>query len=300
MADPTPPPARDWSAVWAKVRTPLIVLLVALAGAVAERYGLDPRVVEVLVPVLVPAPAPPAELVADAVPIDYEGLPYDGGREHGAEALHHHEGEAEALRWPTDRVTYSIDYASARRVRPPLTDDAVRAAARTAWGWWSESITVDFVEVPHGSPAMVPVSFARIDGPGGVLAKAYLANGTLSPKPMVFDVDEYWTPGPPAAGRISLPTVWCHEGGHTLGAGHDAANAPAVMRPAYTAQFPREQPRDVDRMVAELGYARRPPRPADPGLPGGTAAVVAFPVSAKLSDLVDAVRKAGGTAEPPK
>ena len=91
---------------------------------------------------------------------------------------------------------------------------------------------------------------------------------------------------------MSLRTVWCHEIGHSLGLGHDAANAVAVMRPSYTASIPREQERDIMRMVG-LGYKRRekvPPAPTD---------LITFPISAKTDDVADALRKAGFTVSKP-
>lgn len=238
-----------------------------------------------------PIPPPPSlgDLplpLADAAvgPIDYEGMRYHGdhhGDDHGPEAI-----QAQPARWPVDRITYGIDYASARGLNPPLSDVAIQAAIRQAAGWWSEHLAIDLVEVPFGTGPHIPIRFERIDGPGGVLAEAYLANGTTAPKPLRFDSGERWTPGAPAANLVSLPTVGCHELGHSLGLGHDAQTAPAVMRPTYTASLPREQDRDISRMVA-LGYKRRekvPPAPVD---------VLTFPVQVKTNDVVEALKKAG-------
>lgn len=185
-----------------------------------------------------------------------------------------------------------MDYATGRTVSPPLSDDAVRGAFRQGFGWWSEQLAIEFVEVPYSAGPMIPIRFERIDGPGGVLAEAYLADGTAKPKPLRMDAAEYWTTGAPAAGKVSIPTVFCHEIGHSLGCGHDAQNALAVMRPTYTASIPREQERDISRMV-QLGYKRRekvPPAPTD---------VLTVPVQIRTDDVVNALQKAGYEVKKP-
>lgn len=289
--DPTPAPAppepRSLGRFWAAYRSVLIPALFAIAGAVAGYLGVPTKYIEVVKEVIRDGPLP---VSADPTgPIDYEGLRFHGvedEHEHGPHHLH-----AQEARWPTDRITYGIDYASARGTNPPLSDEAVRNEARIAFGWWSEHLRVEFVEVPFAE-AMIPNNFARIDGPGKVLARAYLADGTNRPKPLTLDASERWVAGPGAANQVSLRTVWCHEIGHSLGLDHDADNAPAVMRPTYTAAIPREQERDIARAV-RLGYARReklPPAPSD---------VLTFPAQAKADELADALRKAGFTVAKP-
>ena len=84
----------------------------------------------------------------------------------------------------------------------------------------------------------------------------------------------------------------CHELGHSLGLGHDDAGAPAVMRPTYTASLPREQERDIARMVG-LGYRRRekvPPPAVD---------LLSVPVQIKTADIIGELKKAGYTVTGP-
>ena len=247
-----------------------LVVIASVIGALSERY-LGTRIE-------IPVPAPMKEqMQADAVPIDYEGCGFHGDVEHLHDVL--------PARWPTDRITYGIDYSSASKLNPPLSEDAIRAAFRQGAGWWTDGADLEIVEVPY-SQALVPIRFERMDGPGGVLAEAYLADGTNRQKPMRFDSSERWTAGAPAANLVSLPTVFCHEFGHSLGLNHDAANAPAVMRPSYTSAIPREQPRDLERLFA-LGYRRRervPPAPSD---------VLQISGTFKTSDVVDALKKIG-------
>lgn len=271
---PSPPAPQPWwvaykSLIWWAAT----VLVTAVAGWIGG-WQMKPA----------DAPAP----LVSAEPLDYEGCRFNG-------CDHAHDGPqplVEAARWPVDRITYSVDYASARGLNPPLSDAAIQSALKQAAGWWNEHLQIELVEVPAGTGAHIPITFERIDGALGTLAEAYLANGNLQPKPLRFDSAERWTAGPPAANLVSLPTVACHELGHSLGLGHDAANAPAVMRPSYTASIPREQERDVARMVA-LGYKRREKVPAAP------SDVLSFPVQARTDEVVDALKKAGFTVTKP-
>lgn len=281
MNEPTGPTTPIRWAAWSAAHPRLARLI---------RYGLTVVVTTVAAYFGLPAVQPALQplLRGQEEPIDYEGAAFHGD---------HHEPVAVPARWPTDRITYSVDYNSARNLSPPLSGDAIRTAARLATAWWAESLALEFVEVDAGG--LIPIRFEAIDGPQGVLAEAFLANGTLSPKPMRVDSAERWTAGPPAPNLLSLPTVICHELGHSLGLGHDNTTAMAVMRPSYTSSIPREQPRDISRMV-QLGYARRIGPPPPPGS-GGTADLLTFPVSAKAGDLAEALKKAGyGVTPPPK
>jgi len=248
-----------------------VTLLIAAVTTVFNRYGIP----------LPPIEPPPAPLV-DLSPFDYENCPFHGAGDH------EHVGERQAARWPIERLTYSVDYASARGLNPPLSDEAVRGGVRLGFSWWSEHLHLEFVEVPHGTAGThIPIRFEPMDGPGGTLAEAYLADGTTRPKPMRLDSRERWTAGLPAPNTVSIPTVICHEGGHSLGSGHDAGNAPAIMRPTYSSSIPREQPRDIDRMVNELGYRRRekvPPPQSD---------IFEFKVTARKEDVFKALDAAG-------
>jgi hypothetical protein len=235
-----------------------------------------------------PLPPPPVDVLPVtqddlSVPISYENANYHGDIEHI---------EASGRRWPTNRLSYWIDYPSAAALRPALSNDAIAAAFRQAWLWWSESLEIEPVEVTDRSQALITITFRRMDGPNGVLAESQLANGTLSQKFQNYDSSERWTPGPPANGYLSLPTVACHELGHMLGLGHDDITAPAVMRPTYSASIPREQARDIDRMV-QLGYKRRAKSPLPP------TDLLQFPVQAKTDDVVEALKKVGFTVTKP-
>lgn len=236
-----------------------------------------------------PIPAPPVDVlpVLDDMsqPISYEGALFDGG--HDTQHI-----EASGKRWPTNRLTYHINYDSASQLRPALSNDAIAEAFRTGWRWWSESLEIEPVEVSDRSQALITIQFKRMDGPNGVLAESQLSNGTLSQKFQNYDSSERWVAGPPTAGYLSLSTVACHELGHMLGLGHDDPNAPAVMRPTYSASIPREQARDIDRMVG-LGYKKRTKAPTP------NTDILTFPVQAKTTDVIESLQKAGFTVTKP-
>lgn len=297
---PTPTPAPDsWQVRYAPLIRRVVLWAVGMVAAyILARLGVPPEVIQVPVEVpgpvrVIEAPAQPVPMREAGVPIDYEGLPIDGGAPHGAEEI-----EQSGKRWPVDRITWSFDYASARGLASPLSEDAIRTFMKQALGWWAEGIAVEWAEVAHGSKAHIPCRFDRIDGPGRTLAYAYLADGTERPKELVFDISERWTAGPPAPNMVSAPTVAAHEIGHAMGLGHDDQGAPALMAPVYTAKFPREVPRDIERMVA-LGYKRRAVDPTVPGV-GGTARLITFPVQAKEDDVVGALKKLGYKIEAAK
>lgn len=270
------------------LHTLALVLSILVAAAVARWSGR---------PVALPPPPLPHEHAAHpedaaAPAVSYEGLRYHG--EHAPGDPEH--VEANGRPWPVKRITYHLDLSGAQSLAPKLSDDSIRGAFRQAWNWWAEGLDIEPAEVADRDAALVRIRFARMDGPAGVLAESYLADGTLRPKQQTYDSSERWTAGPPAVNLLSLPTVACHEIGHVLGLGHDDATAPAVMRPVYTAAVPREQPRDYARAVA-LGYKARVKPPAPPP---AAADVLTVPASLKTADVVGALKAAGYTVEPPK
>ena len=297
---PTPAAEQPWQVRYAPlIRRAVLWVVGVVAAYILARLGVPPEVIQV--PVEVPGPvrvievepAQPVPMRDAGVPIDYEGLPIDGGAPHGAEGV-----EQSGRRWPVDRITWSFDYASARGLASPLSEDAIRAFMKQALGWWAEGLAVEWAEVAHGSKVHIQCRFDRIDGPGRTLAYAFLADGTERTKELVFDISERWTAGPPAPNMVSAPTVAAHEIGHAMGLGHDDQGAPALMAPIYTAKVPRELPRDLERMVA-LGYKRRVVDPTVPGV-GGTARLITFPVQAKEDDVVGALKKLGYKVEAAK
>jgi hypothetical protein len=237
----------------------------------------------------VPAiPPPHTSPDADTAPVTYEGCRYHADDD-DAEAV-----ESNGRPWPVKKITYHLDLSGAKTLNPRLSDDAIRGAFRQAWGWWSEGLDIEPVEVSAPAGALVRIRFAKMDGPLGTLAESNLADGTTRPKQQTYDSSEKWTAGGPAANLLSLPTVACHEIGHVLGLGHDDPTAAAVLRPVYTSQIPRETARDLARAVA-LGYKRRA---ASVPAPEPAGATIQVPVTLKADDLLDPLRKLGWTVQP--
>lgn len=303
---PTPAPnplpgLRGWLAAnWKPI---LGAVLGSLISAVAARYGIPiaPQIVTVDRATENPADRPPAAQLTPDTPIDYEGAPYEAPNFRHPDPLHAagHAGPLEAngdgKKWPVKTIPYWIDFRGSEAIRPAVTREAVKASFRTAWTWWAEQVDVEPVEVPTEAEALVKHRFGPLDGASGTLAWSYLADGTTRPKEQMYDTAERWVFGPPASGQVSFPTVAAHEIGHVLALGHDDPQAPALMRPSYSASIPREQERDVARLVA-LGYGRRAPTAP----PGGTNDLLSFPVKAKASDLAEALKKAGWGVKPPE
>lgn len=263
-------------------------LFAAVTLAVATLFGLTSRWTGIP-GVAVQPPPPPPQAGPQSAAVDYEGCPYEAPGFHVATPDGPQHAEGDGRPWPQRRITYWIDFRETEKLNPPVSRDAIRQAFRQAWLWWADGVEIEPVEVPTEGEALVRHRFGTIDGGLGTLAWSYLSDGTLRPKEQKYDVAERWTPGAPAANLLSMPAVMAHEIGHVLGLGHDDPAAPALMRPSYSASIPREQPRDVARLVA-LGYAAKPKPPAPP--PGE---FLTFPVQARTADVIDSLKKAGYT-----
>jgi hypothetical protein len=93
---------------------------------------------------------------------------------------------------------------------------------------------------------------SNFDGPGGILAWAYLPDGSDQQLLMEFDLDESWTLTPNGSG-ILVGNVACHEFGHLVGLSHSTVQT-ALMAPYYnpTIGVPQAQD-DIPRFQARYG-----------------------------------------------
>lgn len=233
-----------------------------------------------------PLPTPPVIPWSEIVPAEEDGerLYFCGNQETVRDTI--------ARRWPTDRITWTLDTG-----KSPIPAQQAIEAFRVAWAAWADKLEIEAVYVDKPAEALVLSRFEYYDGPGQVLAWSHLANGTMTPKHQVYDTAERWGVSATPTNQIDLVRVACHEIGHVLGLVHEDPPKGALMDPTYSrsVRFPTEQ--DVTRAVA-LGYKRRVrPAPAPPAGPSGT---LSFPVQAKTADVVDALRKEGFTVEAPK
>lgn len=86
------------------------------------------------------------------------------------------------------------------------------------------------------------------DGPGNVLAWAYMPCGDFEYLETRFDVQEPWTADPKLADTgIYAPSVWLHELGHLLGLDH-SRDANDVMAAYYNPELRSLQPGDIRRI----------------------------------------------------
>lgn len=100
------------------------------------------------------------------------------------------------------------------------------------------------------------------DGPGNVLAWAYMPCGKFDSLEMRFDVQEKWTYNINAGGTwIHAASVWLHELGHLLGLGH-SKNADDIMAAYYNPDVKKLQPGDIQRI--QRLYGCEPNETAEP------------------------------------
>lgn len=154
-------------------------------------------------------------------------------------------------------------------------DDIAIKAAAEAWNNWAEVCGLRFEYAEPNDPrgVHVPLDVGRIDGPNGVLAQAYLADGTERPKNQLADSAERWAVSANApSDRVDLVAVLCHESGHSLGIEHLSPGA--LMQPTYQPGLRTPQQEDIQQ--AQLRYGKPKPKPVSP-VPGvGGRLVIEF------------------------
>lgn len=150
-------------------------------------------------------------------------------------------------------------------VPPGLSRAAFEEVVLRAFRSWTVHGNLDVAPAAAGTPVDISVQTGRgaasnFDGPGGVLAWAYLPSGDDRTLVMKFDADETWLLPDAAAGRgIKLLNVCAHEGGHLFGLDH-SRKAAALMYPTYNVDIAVPQPDDdVSRFVSLYGQRPAPP-----------------------------------------
>ncbi len=135
---------------------------------------------------------------------------------------------------------------------------------KSAWQAWDDVCGAQISRVRTAKSADLIIDTARgqmsgFDGPGGVLAWAYLPDGEDHQLSMQFDLDETWINDPRDRGTM-LFNVACHEFGHMLGLTHSKKSG-ALMAPYYNQSVAVPQFEDDIPRVQAL-YGRDPARPA--------------------------------------
>ncbi len=199
--------------------------------------------------------------------------------------------QARLSSWTKRALTYAVtDYLPGWN---KADQDNVIAAAFKAWTQYGN---IECVQVAaKNADIIISVgegARSNFDGPGGVLAWAYLPDGNDRQLLMKFDLAETWVLSPNLRG-IVLMNVACHEFGHLFGLDHSRVDA-ALMAPFYNVQIAvPQQNDDVPRFTARYGVRTLPPVvptlppvvPPAPGTPTGAPAVDPVEVTVQLGKL---------------
>lgn len=162
-------------------------------------------------------------------------------------------------RWRKTSIKYCItDYVSGLG---KIDQDAI---IQEAFNRWMRVAGLNIEKARSGEACDILIGTGQgqksnFDGPGGVLAWAYLPDGNDQQLLMRFDMDETWITDANQRG-ILMMNVACHEFGHLLGLDHSKVNS-ALMAPYYNVNIGGPQDNDdVPRIQARYG----PPNAAPP------------------------------------
>ncbi|AGQ20285.1 mp-nase [Clostera anastomosis granulovirus A] len=135
----------------------------------------------------------------------------------------------------SDNITYSLH----RRTIPKhLNVDSLTTDTKRAFHVWQNRTTLNFYDAGPDASANIQIAFAKgvhgdlydFDGPGGVLAHAFLPpRGSIH-----LDADEVWVTGGDVKGEggTSYLHTLIHEIGHALGLYH-SSDPRSIMYPVY-------------------------------------------------------------------
>jgi len=171
-------------------------------------------------------------------------------------------------RWRKTSIKYCItDYVSGLG---KIEQDAI---LQEAFNRWMRVAKLNIEKARSGESCDILIGTGQgqksnFDGSGGVLAWAYLPDGSDQQLQMRFDVDETWITDPNQRG-ILMMNVACHEFGHLLGLDHSKVGS-ALMAPYYNVNISGPQGNDdVPRIQARYGPPDNvpPPTPVPPTVP---------------------------------
>lgn len=194
---------------------------------------------------------------------------------------------ARLAKWTSGACSYAFAAylgAIGREVQLRLTDLAVQQFVRVCGVKISKGVDPDEANIVIGASRRG--QDREFDGPAGVLAYAGLPVNGSGQVPLMFDLDEQWTPTDPnfhemadgvaeAVSAAGTPTieqlvrgiqyffVCLHEMGHAMGLSHAAAGSANVMAPVYNPAVTKWGAWDLEQLQARYGN----PTPTTP--PGG-------------------------------
>lgn len=138
--------------------------------------------------------------------------------------------------WTETNLSYTFD--NTLGAVADVTAAHIKGAARAALDLWQDVTPLRFRVSSSGSAHLKFRFFSgphgdgdSFDGPGRVLAHAFLPTGSSMDGEVHFDVDEEWTVDLLAG--TDLVTVAAHEIGHALGLDHSQVRG-ALMYPSYS------------------------------------------------------------------
>lgn len=189
-------------------------------------------------------------------------------------------------KWKKKALTYSLkNYTT---LIPTSVQDDIFAEAFGTKGSWAERLDLSFSRVPAAQTADINITWTRIDGPGNILAQAYLATGRDNPLTMEIDSTERKWGLLQGSVEPNLEGVVEHELGHNLGLSHNRSSK-ALMYAMANSNIVDPTDLDIDAAIA-LGYQlRTTPIPPVPPKPDDEETIIQLGVKGKTARIISVV-----------